>query len=362
MVRRKLLSKKYANDGISLMPLNDIQQEYRDRFIKDDRIRYKDIEKCPACNYDDLILIAEKDRYGIPLETVVCNRCSLIFSHNQMTEESTALFYSEYYRKLYEGLANPTVEHYRKSYDPTIKNIPKFLQKDSTVVEIGTGGGWNLLRFKMYGLRHYGFDYDEKLIRFGRDHFGLNLHVGSVDKAKSLGVQADYTILSHVLEHVSDPVAFLTGIKDILKDDSIVKVTVPSIRLLFISGPDDLLGTFQNAHNFLFDEFTIKYVALKAGYNCSASLWEYAMLRKDKNSLNLLGKIDAALDRNFRGPKVIKYLEFCEKLAPLKMNIIPANFNVKLRYLYFLSKPRELFKLYLILNKKNVFAWLDYLT
>ena len=49
------------------------------------------------------------------------------------------------------------------------------MKYDDVVVEIGTGGGWNLMKFKEKGFKHYGFDYDESYIKFGREQYGLNL-------------------------------------------------------------------------------------------------------------------------------------------------------------------------------------------
>lgn len=341
------------------MPLNTVQRQYIEVFLGDQRIKYRHLDECPLCNYENVTIIAEKDRYGIPLSTGVCDRCGFIFSTNQMTEESTRIFYSEYYRPIYNGIVNAALEHYKRYYNDSLRmrGIPRFIKPNGVIVEIGTGGGWNLLKFKRKGFEHYGFDYDENLVTLGKEHFGLNLYVGGIDEAIDLGVKADYCILSHVLEHTTDPLRFLSKTQLIMKEKSILKVTVPNASQLFIGGSGtgyDPLGTLQNAHNFLFDEFTLQYVALKSGFGFYGSLGEYIIMRRDKYNPRLIAVIDEQLHLDFRGTNVIKYLNFCEKLIPFKKAIIPSRLEAKLCYIYFLIKPFELFKLYKTLKSPNI--------
>lgn len=358
-VSKNLISERYKNDGLSIMPLNSIQKKYIERFKSDKRIKYKEIEKCPLCNNAGFTLIAEKDRYGISLETVACDRCGLIFTHNQMTQDSNYIFYSEYYRSIYEGVENPTREYLEERYNTQKDSrIPKFLNPNSVVVEIGTGGGWNLIRFQRRGFRHYGFDYDESYINFGKKEYGLNLYLGGLGEARNLGVKADYVILPHVLEHTTNHLEFLAGLKDIMKDRAILNISLPMSSLLIAGGSTagyDLLGILQNAHNFLFDEFTLKYLALKSGYSIKVVLGENIVLRKVEkdcdDNIHLYELIDNKLKYSHRGAKVIRYLKICEGLIPVKdriKRIMGEEVFSKLQHIYYISRPFDLGKKYLM--------------
>jgi 2-polyprenyl-3-methyl-5-hydroxy-6-metoxy-1,4-benzoquinol methylase len=356
MVKQALISKRYINDGISLLSLSDLQRQYIVTFLNDKRIKYNLITECPLCSYTNFVVIAHKDRYGMPLETAVCERCGLIFSLHQLDKVSTKIFYSEYYRPIYEGILNPTQDRWG-SYYAVERGIPRFLKQGNAVVEIGAGGGWNLLKFKNKGFDHYGFDYDNNLIDFGKKQYGLNLMNGSIDEAINMGIKADYCILSHVLEHTINPINFLSKFKNILKDKSILKVTVPSANMLIIGGSGtgyDLLGTLQNAHNFLFDEFTLKYAAQKSGFGVYACNGEYIILRKDYFSDKTLESLKNRFDRDFRGAKVIKFLKLCEKFVSLKRYLIPSKIEPKLIYLYLIFKPIQLIKLFLTLKNPHL--------
>ena len=198
--------------------------------LADKRITYKSVERCVLCGNEDFDVIAEKDEYGIPLETAVCNCCGLVFSLQQFAGQSAAIFYDEYYRKIYEGVPGPTLEHgyYKGLYEGRVPKVPRFIHQDLTVVELGCGGGWNLLPYHKKGIAHVGYDYDGYMVRFGREKYGLNLLEGGLETAQADGVRADFVIMSHVLEHTEDPVEFLKGTAAILKKDGVVRITVLS--------------------------------------------------------------------------------------------------------------------------------------
>ncbi|MCX5695174.1 MAG: class I SAM-dependent methyltransferase [Candidatus Omnitrophica bacterium] len=352
MVKNCLISERYLDDGNSIISLTDFQNECIKKFNNDARIKYKELRKCPLCEYLNFTLIAKKDHYGFSVDTVVCDRCGLIFSLKQMTDESIAIFYSEYYRGIYEGTVKPQRQHYSEYLRH--KKIPKFLGKDSVIVEIGTGAGRNLLKYKKNNLKHYGFDFDEEYIDFGKKTFGLNLYVGGIDRAQSLGIKADYIILTHVLEHTNDPIKFLTDIKRIMNDKAILNIYVPCRSLLLTGGGGtgfDLLGTLQNAHNFLFDEFTLKYMALAAGYRYSCVLGGHIVMSKNRFGIGNAGEIENMLKDRKRGNKVINFLIFCEKMVPLKNKIIPLRLRSHLHSLYYLFKPFEMLKMYLVFRR-----------
>lgn len=359
MLKRDLISERYRDDGSSLRTLNDIQKDAIGRLKSDARICYETVEQCPLCGNADFTLIAEKDRYAIPLRTVVCDRCGLIFTYRRMTAASARIFYSEYYRHIYEGVANPTRESLEERYRiQEHGRIPKFLRPGSVIVEIGSGGGWNLVRFHKKGFKHYGFDYDERYLKFGREEHGLDLRYGGVDEAKALGLLADYVILTHVLEHTTEPLGFVASLQEIMKDRAILTISLPSASLLILGGGTvghDLLGTLQNAHNFLFDEYTLRFLARMGGYEIVTVLGENMVVKKNVHEKGGRSSMDRwarkGSQRNNRGSSVIGYLKMCERLLPAKNRIrgmIGEGVFSKLPYVYYLFSPLDMSKKYLM--------------
>ncbi len=86
--------------------MDNVQKEYLKLFLADNRIKYKTISECPLCKNENSIIITKKENHAIPLDTVVCENCGLIRSLKQLDEESSEIFYSDYYRKIYGPWGN----------------------------------------------------------------------------------------------------------------------------------------------------------------------------------------------------------------------------------------------------------------
>ena len=347
MLQKKLISSRYRNDAIPLLNLNEIQKEYIQRFIDDNRMVYNKVDSCPLCDHKTFFLISEKDRYGIPLETVICEKCGLIFSHKQMSVKGTTLFYSEYYRRIYDGYEFPSIDFLKTKYESIkLRNIPRFLKQNGVVVEIGTSGGWNLMRYKIQGYKHIGFDYDKRYVNFGRTNYDLNLYHGGIESAIEKKIKADLIILSHVLEHTVDPIEFLEKEKLISHNKTILRIGVPPADYLILTGSTighDLLGTLQNAHNFLFDRFTLRYLVSKAGFKIISSFPGDILITPTLNHTHALSEIEKKLDKKFRGDRVLNYLRLCEKLVKYKDRFI-SNSQFNLQFLNYMIFPLQLLK------------------
>jgi SAM-dependent methyltransferase len=342
IVKKDIISNKYINDGYSKVSLNSVQNKYKESFINDSRIQYNIIDKCHLCGSKDFTVIAEKGRHGIPLDTAVCYVCGLVFTVNQMTEKSIEIFYSEYYRKIYDVDVKKDWKNIDNRYSANGR-ISKFVKQSDVVVEIGAGGGWNLFRYKTAGIEHYGFDFDDEYIDYGKKKYGISLYRGGIDKAKELGIKADYVILSHIVEHLNNPVDYLMDLKKILKPLARVVITVPCLNYMLTRGARyDFLGYLQNAHSYSFDEYTLRYLGMKANYKIVCGLGGYIMIQNTNKKNDLFCKFEKK--QKIRGPKIIRYLKICEQLLGIKTVLIPKKIEFIFEYLDFLLKPFKLIR------------------
>lgn len=340
-IEEKLISKRFANDGVALMKFNYSRQQWVNQFMNDNQLKYEQSSECALCLSKEEILIAKKDRYGLPLETVVCENCGLIRTYSQMDEASQYLFYSKYFRNIEEGLETDLDSINKRYESEKLKGVPKYVSKDSIVVELGCGGGWKLLPYHNRGYKYYGFDYDKDFINLGRKR-GLNIYCGDLQEAFNMGIKADYVILSHVLEHVKNPVLFLKELKIILNKDAIVSIWGPSLNLFtwgYLKG--DILRTLQISHNYLFDEFTLSNIGICSGYRIVNFLGANLIMQKCDSIAQ------AALPRNLhRGSKVLRYLAFIEvSLYVKKFLRIDGLF---LKNIYYLLHPFKTLKKFLL--------------
>lgn len=267
------------NDGRPILDLNLLQFEERERYLrrkKEGIYSERILENCPLCAAEVCFLIAEKDRYALPVSTVVCQTCGLIYTMNPLDKASLLKFYKEQYRSLYEGFHISDEERKKRIGDlfrtrnmeaGLAKVLPEIRAFDgkSLVIEIGAGGGWNLAAFQKRGIPVLGADFDPELVHYGNER-GIRLLQGSVEELLQQSDHADLIILNHVLEHVSNPGEFLSQCRLLLKPGGLLFIGVPGLHALRVGEwGSDLPHTLQNAHLFLFDWFTLKSFAARAG-------------------------------------------------------------------------------------------------
>lgn len=205
-------------------------------------------------------LTARVDRYGMLQDTVICVACGLVQSNPRMASKEYVNFYSsDLYRMCYDG------EDYLRKYEEryTLKHgkhifdeVNKIARIDgeSTVLEIGSGGGWNLLPFIDKGARVLGIDYSPSLVDLGIKHH-IPMRQGSVE---TIAGKYDVILVNHVLEHFLNPVDSLRKIVCHCKPQGIIYISVPNIL-------NFNMGQLQSAHTYYFSPYTLERYCAEAG-------------------------------------------------------------------------------------------------
>ncbi len=217
------------------------------------------------CGNRTFIYLAGYDRYGLSQSTVMCKNCGLVQSNPRMTAEETVRFYSsDAYRRIYNS--TDYLERFEALYSlqtgrhifEEIRKV-KDLKAGVSILEIGAGGGWNLIPFRNAGTDVLGVDYSPSLVELGKAH-GIPMQQGGADSIRG---EFEVIILNHVFEHFLDPLGSLEKIKKHLKSNGVFYIAVPNFR----SFP---LNDLQNAHAYYFDPRTFAHYCAKAGLSCIA--------------------------------------------------------------------------------------------
>ena len=121
----------------------------------------------------------------------------------------------------------------------TVPAIPKYKAK-GTILDIGCGTGETLGILAEFGWSAYGIDIDANAVTFAGKRNGVNAVVGSWKKLNSFPDNFfDCIRLYHVIEHLDDPVAFLSLARRKMKKDGELIIGTPNgrsgLRLLFRS-------------------------------------------------------------------------------------------------------------------------------
>jgi SAM-dependent methyltransferase len=184
-----------------------------------------------------------------------------------------------------------------------------------TVIEIGTGGGWNLSVLPS-NWRKIGYNVDKEYLAIAGEAFGFEMRFGLVDEALDAVGTADAVILSHVVEYFPDPKKALSSLVARMKPSALLLIEVPGLFRIHRSVFNPM--TFwQNAHTFTFCAGTL----VDACESASLEVLEKdeicrAVFRKSRKpvleSMNASNKISFLTMRFGLPSRILHYLRLCE--------------------------------------------------
>ncbi len=134
------------------------------------------------------------------------------------------------------------------------------------LLDVGCGGGAQLVQMRSLGWRVVGVDPDERAVAMAtRDH-GLDVRRGTLEEQRFPSDRFDAVILSHVIEHVHDPMDLLRECGRVLKPGGRLVVVTPNAASL---GHRRLraswIGLQPPRHLYLFACATLRRLAERAG-------------------------------------------------------------------------------------------------
>lgn len=189
---------------------------------------------------------------GRALEEVSCNLCGsrdgrVFFSINGYTYRkchNCDLVYQSP-RPLFDELKNHYGEDYfdyEYSNQENFFNLMKLGLRDigfdalfldparKRFLDIGCATGLLLRFLREKGWETTGVEICEPSARYGIEHFGLSIFIGTLHQANFPDHYFDVVHLSHLIEHVPDPLGLLVEIRRVLKPDGHMILTTPNIR------------------------------------------------------------------------------------------------------------------------------------
>jgi 2-polyprenyl-3-methyl-5-hydroxy-6-metoxy-1,4-benzoquinol methylase len=323
-----MLSKRFKYNGKSVLKLNEIQIRMKDQIEKKIGKGIYSFEEVPCCicsgkNFD---ILAEKDRYGLYTSIVICRNCGLIQANPRMRQKSYNQFYNIEYRKLYVGKETPTEYFFRNQYYRG-KRIYHYLENNLgtsltnlRILEVGSGAGGILYYFKEMGNEVCGCDLGSEYIEFGKEKYGLNLFIGTIDDIKE-SQNFNIVIYSHVLEHIPNPISELNKLKSFIDKNSYIYIELPGVKYLTNSYNMNFLRQIQNAHVYYFTLTTLENVLGQVGYD----------LVSGNEIINSIFKLSSKNNGNYRSDydttisflRKMEFYRFLPTLYNFKRLVIP---------------------------------------
>lgn len=273
------------NSPESIASKNKFLNKYKDSNIYES-------QACYICDSHDWNIINNIDRYGFYYPTGVCSECGNIQQTEYYKEDVLTDFYSNFYRKIYGN--QPPLDLYaaQKRRGLSIYKFVSSVVNPKTVLEVGVGSGGILSVFHDNDCKTIGLDYDEEYLSIARKN-NLNVFNGSIEKLNR-NDKFDLIILSHVLEHIVDPLPFLKKLSEHLTENGTIYIEVPSLNQVCTIDYDyDLMLYWQNAHTIHFTILSLRLLLKRAGFHSAkstSSIHSCWQVNKTTNELSLSEK------------------------------------------------------------------------
>jgi len=193
------------------------------------------ISKCISYDSTNLKYYAENQTLKLPI--YICQDCQLhtIGTSQKQLESILENFYEEEFwdEQRDYGLVDSHTDAYsigrKRLFTSQFKYIQKFLKKDFNILEIGSGHGETLIEFEKLNFKVTGIEPDTKNITHLKKILKKSRVIQSSIEDFNIDEKFDLIWMSHVFEHLPDPISFLKNIQKNMNSDSILFIEVPSV-------------------------------------------------------------------------------------------------------------------------------------
>lgn len=201
------------------------------------------LDRCPACRSREIGLFKKgtvtpervsaddfkitDSHYGSRWTFFSCRDCGFVFANPVPDPEAIAGFYAaladEEYSMEDEGRG--------RNFRVILRRLRGFVPPGSSLLDVGAASGIFLNLAREEGFRVTGIEPSAALVADARERYGLELFRGSAEQFVSREKFAAITLLD-VLEHVTDPDAFLSVLERFLAPGGTLVVVTPDIGSL----------------------------------------------------------------------------------------------------------------------------------
>jgi SAM-dependent methyltransferase len=237
-----------------------------------------------------------------------CPECGLIFLKERHFEES---FYNKYYKEVEDSKFSIDFFPQERGRGKRVYEIISSMKKSGRCLDIGCGPGFFLGNLKRYGnYELFGVEISEVPAKYAEKNFGIKVFCGDIKNADYPEKFFDIIILSHVLEHLPEPLETLEKIRNFLKEDGIFYCEVPDefgsinglIRTQLLKKPP--IGLYAGHLNY-FCRSSLKNILNKGGFKLIRRLWTHSHIDINRAISQIFGiKVELKKSRDILNPVI----------------------------------------------------------
>ena len=238
------------------------------------------------CNHCQSLILASR-----PKQAFIHRAYQRYYTHAPSTHETQNFTQQPFRRKMHERLAHSYIQHRYVSGTPLpllthlyftlrpnkqleidqhYRHLPAFNSTLSTttprLLDFGCGDGLFLQRASQLGWQTWGCDFDEQAIK-GCQNKGLNVFLGGFELLNEYTPRFDVITLSHVIEHVYEPLKLLQQAYQFLKPGGLLWCETPNTQSAVLKHYGrHWRGLEAPRHLVIFNESSLIQLVKQAGF------------------------------------------------------------------------------------------------
>lgn len=185
--------------------------------------------KCKLCGNGRYAPFAKVKGYAL----VRCLGCGLVFLNPMPSPEEIGELYAPAYQtdKLFreEKITREFIETEIGKNDGRAKEITECFGGPGRLLDVGCGSGFFMASMKRRGWDVKGIDISEWAAEFAWKNLGLKVHTGGFDCINP-DEKFDVVTMFHLLEHLTDPFAYLRGAARVLSENGRLVIKGPNLE------------------------------------------------------------------------------------------------------------------------------------
>lgn len=203
--------------------------------------------------------------------------------------------------------------------DSECRHLPRPPTDGGALLDVGCGNGRFLKLATEMGWNAEGIDFDSKAVETACQR-GLTVHHGGIEILSGESVKYDVITLSHVIEHVHDPLGLLRNLYRLLKPGGMLWLETPNLASLgHTRFGSNWRGLEPPRHLMLFTPGSLRQALYQTGFFKIKQCWRGMVLYEVFAASEALSKKGEALGASRNGKPPISDI-----FAEVKEMFIPA--------------------------------------
>lgn len=193
---------------------------------------------------------------------VTCSECNMIFENPRYSAETIIKGYMASQESGHDSQYSMRVYSFYRALKKNMKFLPP---PGAKVLDIGTAGGAFLDAANQFGYVAFGMEPSADLVARGRFR-GLQIEQGTIENHNFEHGSFDMVCLWDVIEHLPDPKAALTKIRELLKPDGLLLINFPDIGTTQAKLAGKRFWWILSVHLHHFTRKSIKNICSQTGF------------------------------------------------------------------------------------------------